>query len=238
MRTRACLTVLVLLCGNLLAADTFKANLTGNKLSLNGGETRLGAEQWATPDESWRTVAELMKSALPPADAAGKRAGLTLVVDLDDAAPWGGLKALLMAAAAAGLPKAQVNVPGKPGAHVMLDLPGADPGTGEVVELPLFEGPDGNVQTENGGKKMACSQALMAGLVKQLPKATIYATAVPKLQAVKVLGILRALRDDARAAAVAYLPVKQLTPKETSDRKEAQDAVNRAFEGGLGGLGK
>ncbi|MCW8131916.1 MAG: hypothetical protein KIS92_16340 [Planctomycetota bacterium] len=220
------------------AEDGLATSLTGDRLSINGGETKLGAAQWAAPEQSWRTVAELMKTALPPADANGKRAGLAFTVALDEKAPWGALKAVLMAAAASGIEKARVNVPGKPDAHVMLALPGADPAAGEVVDLPLTLSANGAVMTENGGQKVECTQALMKGLVKQLPKATVYVKPDLRMPAVRAVGILRALKDDAGASALAYLPVKQITAQEAAEREEAKSAVDRAFEGGLGGLGK
>lgn len=224
--------------GKSLAAEDFSASIHGDLLCLNKGETRLGAAQWAEPEKSWRTVGELMKSALPPADAAGMRPGLTLVVSIDEKAAWGALKALLMASSALGLSQARVNVPGKPDAHVMLDLPGADPALGETVDLPLAAGAQGSLMTENGGRKVECTAALLQGLVKQLPKATVRVQAPASLPALKVLGILRVLSRDAKAAAVAYLPVKEITPLEAAGRKEVQDAVERAFQGGLGSQGK
>lgn len=237
MRTSAIIfAALLSVCS--FATEGLKTSISGDKLTINGGETKLGAAQWATPENSWRTVGELMKTVLTPADAKGKRTGFAFSVDIDEKASWGALKAVLMAAAASGIDKARVNVPGKPDAHVMLDLPGADPAAAEHVDLPLSNGTGGNLNTENGGAKVPCTVALLQGLVKQLPKATIVVKAAPDLNANSVVGILRCLRDDAKAAAVSYLPVKAITPEEAANREEAKSAVDRAFEGGLGGLGK
>lgn len=237
MRTSAILLAILFSSGS-LAAEGLKTAISGDKLSINGSETKLGAAQWASPENSWRTVGELMKTVLPPADAKGKRAGINFSVDIDETASWGALKAVLMAAAASGIDQARVNVPGKPDAHVILDLPGADPAAGEHVDLPLTEVKSGELLTENAGKKVPCTVALLQGLVKQLPKSTVVVNAATACSANKVIGILRALRDDAKAAAIAYLPIKQITPEEATNREEAKSAVDRAFEGGLGGLGK
>lgn len=238
MTRQAALAFLALSAAFASGQDGVATVLNGDRLSINGGETKLGSAQWAAPEQSWRTVAELMKSALPPADANGKRAGFAFSVNLDEKASWGALKAVLMAAAASGIDQARVNVPGRPDAHIMISLPGADPGAGEVVDLPLSLGANGAVMTENGGQKVECTQGLMKGLVKQLPKATIFVKPDLRLPAVRAVGILRALKDDAGAAAIAYLPVKQITVQEAAGREEAKSAVDRAFEGGLGGLGK
>ncbi len=219
-----------------VAAENFPTSIQGEKLSLNGGETKLGAGHWAEPEKCWRTVGELMKSALPPADASGKRPGVVLVVNLEGRAPWGALKALLMASSALGLTEAKINF-GKPGNHVNLALPGADPGSGTVVPFPLVTGETGKAMTENGGRKIEVTAALVLGLVKQQPQATVGVQAAPDLGAERVVECLRLLAE-AKAAAVAFLPVKEITAQDAADRKLAKDAVERAFEGGLGGLGK
>jgi hypothetical protein len=207
---------------------TLPVAFRGDTLLINEQETRMGAAQWEAPEKNWGTVGELLKTALPPANAQGLRPDATIDVTLDEAVPWGGLKCVLMAASALGVPVARVQLPDK--RIVPLKLPGAE-AKGQVVDLPLFAG-KGMAQTENGGRKMNCSPGLLKGLVKQLPKATVQVKAGPKLPATQVVGVLKGL-GDAKAAAVAYLPVKEITPKEMADRKESKDAVDRAF-GGLG----
>lgn len=214
-----------------------KADFLGSTFRINGNATKLNDGNWAEPDKTWRTVGEMLKTAVPPANEDGQRPGVVLVSGVDDATPWGGLKSLLMASAGLGLQKARIAVPGKPNAEVALPLPGADPSQGEVVKFPLFAGPQG-VQTENGGKRLNVSHGLLQGLVKQMPKATVYVEAAPEMKAVAVLGVLRMLHQDVKPGAVAFLPVTDCTPEEAAKRKDAKEAVDRAFEGGLGGLGK
>jgi hypothetical protein len=235
------------------AAETvLKTAIKGNTLSVNGQPTRLGAAQWAEPEKSWRTVGELIKSAVPPPNDAGKRPNVVLSVDLDGQAPWGALKALCMAASGLGIPKARVALPSKPAKTVSVPLPGADPKEGQVVDFPpgadpkegqvvdfpLSAGPGGKVMTENGGRKLPCTLGVMKGLVKQLPRATVHVKAPTSLPAHRVAAILSNFHNEAKAGAVAFLPVKQITMEERADRKKAKDAVDRAFSGGaLGGLG-
>jgi hypothetical protein len=214
-----------------LAGESLPTAITGNTLSINRQDMKLGAAQWSDPEKNWRTVGELLKTALPPAGADGRRPGVTLAVTLDAQAPWGALKCLLMAASALGVPQAAVTMPGQ--STVPLELPGADPGQGETVALPLFAGA-GQPLTGNAGQRLACTPAVLRGLVKQLPKATVSVEAQPTMPAVQVAAVLRDLRE-AEAAAVAFLPVKQVSEKEVSDRQEAKNAVDDALRGGLGG---
>jgi hypothetical protein len=228
---------LLVACGLLLAgpaasAETLAAALTGNTLALNKQEMKLGAAQWAEPEKNWRTVGELLKTALPPADAAGQRSGVVLQVSLDAQAPWGALKCLLMASSALGVAQAVVTRPDQTTAT--LELPGADPKQGEVVPLPLFAGQGAQALTENGGQRLPCTAALLKGLVKQLPKATVSVEAHPGMPAAQVVGVLRDL-GEAKAAAVAFLPVTQATAKDETARQEAKTAVDDALRGGLGG---
>lgn len=213
------------------AAETIATDITGNTLSINKQEMKLGVAQWSDPEKNWRTVGELLKTALPPAGADGKRPGVTLAVTLDAQAPWGALKCLLMAVSALGVPQAAVTMPDK--SIIALELPGADPGQGETVALPLFAGA-GQPLTENAGQRLPCTPVVLKGLVKQLPKATVSVEAQPSVPAAQVAAVLRDLRA-AQAAAVAFLPVTQVSGKEVSDRQEAQNAVDDALRGGLGG---
>jgi hypothetical protein len=128
-------------------------------------------------------------------------------------------------------------MPGKGAKPVEIPLPGADPKTGQVVDFPLSMAGD-KVMTENGGRKLPCTPGVMKGLVKQLPKATIHVTPPNSLPAHRVARVLAVFHTQARAGAVAFLPVREITMKEAKERKEAKDAVDRAFGGGtLGGLG-
>ncbi len=206
----------------------------GDTLSFNGQPTRLGATHWSTPEKSWRTVGELMKTTVPPADAAGNRKNVVVAVDLDEKAPWGALKALVMASAGLGIPKARIQLPGAAKKTLSLSLPGADPSVGKVVDFPLLEGAKGELLTENGGRKMPCSDAVLQGLVKQQPEATIHVIAPTSLPAHGIAKLLVSL-EEAKAHAIAYLPVKEITKEEAVDRQKAKDAVDRAFGGALGG---
>lgn len=216
-------------------ADTLKTSIHGETLLVNGNEMKLGAAHWAEPERSWRTVGELIKSALPPADDNGKR-DATLAVELDSKASWGALKTLLIANANLGLSKAEVTLPTTPASTVALALPGAE-AKGDVVTLPLFPGDGDDVMTENNGTKMKCTSGVVAGLIKQLPKATIEVTAPLTMPAYKVARVLNLL-DQNKAAAVAYLPVKAPTEEDAKNRKEAKDAVDGALKGVMGNMGK
>lgn len=219
-------------------AQTLQTAIEGDTLKINNNATKLGAQNWAEPERSWRTVGELIKSAVPPPDENGKRPGVTLVCGIDEKAPWGALKALLMAGSGLGIEKARINVPGKPDAHIDLPLPGADPKAGAVVDFPVAA-KDGKVFTRNGNRELEITHKLLEGLVKQQPQATLHVVPESNITpALQVMGVLRMLHQDVKPAAVAYLPVKEVTAEEKADQQEAKDAVNRAFEGGLGGLGK
>lgn len=236
-RTLSLLAAICLIGFSAQAATTLKTAIKGNTLSINGQPTRLGAAQWGQPEKSWRTVGELIKSAVPPANADGKRPNVVLNVDLDERAPWGALKALTMAASGLGIPKALVKMLGKGAKPVDIPLPGADPKTGQVVDFPLSVAGD-KLMTANGGRKIPCTLGVMKGLVKQLPKATINVKPANSLPAHHVARVLSDLHTKAKAGAVAFLPVKEITMEEVKERKEAKDAVDRAFGGGaLGGLG-
>lgn len=227
---RFILCCVAMVAGHLLAAEgvSVPTAFRVQTLLINQQETRMGAAQWATPEKNWRTVGELLKTALPPADAKGVRSGVTLTVALaDEQTPWGGLKCLLMAASALGVEQATVELPDQK--VVALALPGGDPKAGNVVELPLFAG-QGVAQTENSGRKMNCTAELLKGLVGQLPNATVSVLAEPAIPALQVVGVLRELQA-ARAASIAYLPVKEITAREQSELKEAKDAVDRSFGG-------
>jgi hypothetical protein len=237
MKHKALGSILVLVIGFPAApvshgAEELKASFAGEKLSLNGNPLSLTAAHWAEPEKNWRTVGEMLRTALPPADSSGQRTGVTLSVELDRKASWGGLKTLLMAAGALGVPKAKVKTSGQAEAKaVELSLPGAQ-ATGEVVDLPLSAGAEDVAMTENAGKKMRCTDGVVAGLVKQLPKATVQVKAPVAMPACQVTEVLGAL-NRAKAAGVAYLPVTEMGAVDGASRKEAKDAVDRA----LGGLG-
>jgi hypothetical protein len=217
-------------CGVAFAAEgvSVPTAFRGNTLLINNQETKLGTAQWAAPEKNWQTTGELLKTALPPSDAKGGRPNVILKVALaDEQTPWGGLKCLLMAASALGVRQATVEWPDKQ--TVALSLPGGDPAAGEVVDLPLFAG-QSMAQTENGGQKMNCTAGLLKGLVGQLPGATVSLKAEPTIPAVQVVVVLRDLQQ-AKATSIAYLPVKEITARETAERKEAKDAVDRSFGG-------
>ncbi len=220
------------------AEQAVETSITGQTLSINKQATRLGAAQWAQPERSWRTVGELIKSAMPPANKQGQRPHVVLQVALDEKAPWGAAKALFMAASSLGISKAKVKLPKKDGKEgtLVLSLPGADPKKGQVVNFPLSAGEAGKVLTENGGRKVACTTGVMKGLVKQLPKATVNVTPDNKMSAAQAIKVLDALINEAKAAGVAYMPIVELSVKDTEDRKKTEDALDRAFGGGaLGG---
>lgn len=209
--------------------------LEGDVLSVNGQPTQLGAAQWREPERSWRTVGELIKTALPPADAQGSRPQTVLSVTLDDQASWGALKTLLMAAAGLGVPQASVQTSARK-EPVTVALPGADAGEGLIVPLPLKIAANGLFCVVNRGRELECTSDLLRGLVKQQPKAVIELGAEPSLPANKVVVVIHQLRD-LGAAGVAFLPVRKISAADVADQKEAKDAVERAFKGGLGGLG-
>jgi hypothetical protein len=227
--------IALLACVSLQAADTLKTAIHGDTLLVNNNEMKLGASHWAEPEKSWRTVGELIKSALPPADNNGKRDAI-VSVELDAKASWGALKTLLIASANLGVPKATVTQPTTPASTVLLNLPGA-PADGDVVTLPLFPGDGDDVLTENDGNKMKCTASVVAGLVKQLPKATVEVTAPVTLPAHKVVRVL-SLLDQSKAAAVAYLPIKAPSEEDAKNRKEAKEAVDNALKGVMGNMGK
>ena len=216
------------------AADTLSTAINGDTLSINGGDTKLGAAHWAKPEESWRTVGELAKSALPPGDKQGRR-DVTLVVAVDDKASWGALKTLLLAAANLGVPKAEIRI-AKASASpitIALDLPGAEE-KGDVVEFPLSAGTGEELLTENGGKKLPVNAALISGLLKQVPNAVIAVRASVSLPAGKVARVLDLLARN--KATFNFLPVREQTVKEAAEQKDAKDAVDRALEGTVKGL--
>lgn len=235
--------------------------LRGDTLMINGNATKLGAAQWVEPEKNWRTVGELFKSTLPPADAAGRRPGVVPEITLDASASWGALKTLLMAFSALGIEQIRVVLPEparrparptrpgqtgrtkrtkkveRPGQTVLLPLPGADPRHGTVVDLPLSADDAGRATTTNAGRRLRCTPALLRGLVRQQPRATVNVRASTRLPAYIVVKVLDGLRA-AGAAGTAFLPVRRIRKRETAERKKVKDAVNRAFDGGLGGLGK
>jgi hypothetical protein len=214
------------------AADTLKMSITGDTLSINGGEQKLGAAHWAKPEESWRTVGELTKTALPPADNAGRRPDVTLLVEIDAKASWGALKTVLIATANLGIEKAQITPKG--GTAAALTLPGAE-AKGDTVELPLSAGTGDDLMTENGGKKVVCNAATIAGLTKQLPKAVIVVKAGTDLPASKVVRVLGLLKQN--NANVSFLGLRAATSDEAASRQEAKDAVDKALQGAMGGMG-
>jgi hypothetical protein len=211
------------------------AAITGDSLSFNNQKTELGAPHWADPGKNWRTVGELMKTIVPPPTPDGQRPNVLLVVNVDEHARWGALKTLFMASSALGISRAQINH-GAPGNKTLVALHGAK-SKGDVVDFPLFPGTGSTLQTENGGRKMDVTPKLAAGLIKQLPKAVVSLKADPELSASGVVNVISIFIEN-NAAGVAFMPVEEITAKEAAERKEAKDSVDRAFEGGLGGLGK
>lgn len=214
------------------AADTLKMTIVGDTLSINGGEQKLGAAHWAKPEESWRTVGELSKTALPPADNAGRRPDVTLQVEIDGKASWGALKTVLIAAANLGIEKTQITQKG--GAAATLALPGAE-AKGDTVELPLSTGTGDELLTENGGKKIPCNAAAIASLIKQQPKAVIVVKAGTDLPANKVVRVLALLKQN--NANASFLGLRAATAEEAATRNEAKDAVDKALQGAMGGMG-
>ena len=160
----------------------------------------------------------------------------TLAVELDAKASWGALKTLLIAAANLGVPKAEITQPTTPASTVTLSLPGAE-AKDDVVTLPLLPGDGDDVMTENEGNKMKCTAGVVAGMIKQLPKATVEVTAPLTLPAHKVVRVLHFL-DQSKAAAVSYLPIKAPTEEDAKNRKQAKDAVDGALKGVMGNMGK
>ena len=210
--------------------------LVGDELRINSQKTELGAAHWANPSRNWRTVGELLKTVVPPPTPDGQRPNVTLVVNVDEKAKWGALKTLFMAASALGITKTQINH-GAPGNKTFLTLPGSKDKGGDLIDFPLFPGAGATLQTENGGKKMDVTPKLAAGLVKQLPKAVVNLKANTELSAAGVVNVIGNF-EEVKAAGIAFLPIEEITAKESAERKEAKDSVDRAFEGGLGGLGK
>jgi hypothetical protein len=236
MKTSQATFAALLLCASYASgSETLTTAIHGDTLLVNGNEMKLGAGHWAEPEKSWRTVGELVKSALPPADSNGKR-DATLSVELDSKASWGALKTLMIATANLGVPRASVTLPTNPKSTVKLSMPGAE-ASGDVATLPLLPGDGDDVLTENDGNKMKCTSALVAGMVKQLPKATIEVTAPLSLPAHKVVRVLNFLNEN-KAAAVSYLPFKAPTEEDAKNRKEAKDAVDGALRGVMGNMGK
>jgi hypothetical protein len=239
-----CFAAVLLLSGAAGAACasdkvTLPVSLSGDRMSLNKQDLPLGAAHWADPERNWRTVGELIKTALPPADADGTRPGVTLAVELDRQAPWGALKCLLMAASALGVRKSEMSIPVRPrGDVVALELPGADASAAQVVTVPLFTGGQTGVQTEVGTQRVPCTAKLFQDLVAQHPKATVNVQAPPSLPAFLVVAVLRDVQA-ARPAGMAFLPPNiKVRADEEASLKEAKDAVDRALQGGLGGMGK
>ncbi len=233
MKSHLTLLAVATVCCSVHAADTLKTAIAGDTLSINGNETKLGASHWAKPEESWRTVGELAKTALPPADKATGIRPVTLVVDLDDKASWGALKTLLLASANLGVPKAEIHV--SKDESITLDLPGEE-ARGEMVEFPLVAGDAGAILTENKGQKLPCSMPLISGMVQQVGAAIVVVKAPVALRAggvAHVLGILAQCN-----AHLSFLPVHAATAKEASEQKQAKDAVDKALEGTVRGLSK
>jgi hypothetical protein len=224
-------TILALVSAfSLHAADTLTTAINGDTLSINGGETKLGAGHWAKPEESWRTVGELAKTALPPGDKLGHR-DVMVVVTVDDKASWGALKTLLLATSNLGVPRAEIRLGKAPA--IALELPGAEE-KGDIVEFPLSAGAGEELMTENGGKKFPVTAGLIAGMLKQVPKGVVAVRAPLALPAGKVARVLDLLTK--AKATFAFLPVREQTGKEAAEQKEAKDAVDRALEGTIKGL--
>jgi hypothetical protein len=218
----------MVLCGARAAeVQETKVSIFGEKLSINGGETKLTAAHWKDPDNTCRTLGELLKTTLPPPDGSGKRNAI-LKVEVDEKASWGALKSALLAAAALGVPKAVVELTGRAGGAVNLDLPGADlKAGGQVVEFPLSA--DGlKPLTENAGRKMEVTVKLAEALVKQQPAAVIKVHAPVELPAYAVATALGNLAG-AKPAGVAFLPIRAETAQEKQDRKDAKDAVDKSL---------
>lgn len=227
------LLALATLCGALHAADTLKTSIAGDALSINGNDMKLGASHWAKPEESWRTVGELAKTALPPADKATGIRPVTLVVDLDEKASWGALKTLLLASANLGVPKAEIHI--SKDETVSLDLPGEE-AKGETVDFPLVAGDGGAILTENRGQKLPCSMPLISGMVQQVGAAVVVVKAPVALRAAGVAHVLGVLTQC--NAHISFLPVRAATNKEAAEQKQAKDAVDKALEGTVRGLSK
>ena len=233
MKRWGILTPLLAVCAfSAGAADSLKTTIIGETLAINGGDTKLNAAHWAKPQESWRTVGELAKSALPPAEADGRRPNVTLVVELDNKASWGALKTLLIASANLGIEKAQVTVKGT--SPMALVLPGANAGTDDVP-FALAEGPASTLVAESGGKKIPCDVTSLTAFVKQNPKAVLTVTAATSLPAGKVASVVTVLQQ--HHAAVNFLQLKAATAEDIAKRDEAKEAVDKALDGAIGGMG-
>jgi len=219
--------LLLVLTNAIRAEEHVPISIQGETLSINGGATKLGATHWAIPDESWRTVGELLKTALPPGNKEGVRP-VVLDLSVDRKAPWGAVEALFTAAYALGVPKVRVQFEKEPAWE--LALPGADATVGASVELPVYSGE--KILTENGGKKMELTAALLQSLVKQQPKATVSVKSSHAAQAWAALTAIRMLRE-AKAAGVAFMTVRKLTAEEIKDAQQGKDTIDRALNGGL-----
>jgi hypothetical protein len=227
LRLRAALPFLLFVL-SLHAEESVPVSILGDTLSINGGATKLGPQHWAAPEESWRTVGELLKTALPPGNKEGVRP-VVLALSIDDKAPWGAVEALFTAAYSLGVPKVRVSF-GKEKPWD-LALPGADASVGAAVELPILSGE--KLLTENGGQKLELTPALAQGLVKQQPKATVSVKAVHAARAWAALTAIRILRE-AKAAGVAFMTVRKLTAEEVKDAQQGKETIDRALNGGLG----
>ena len=117
---------------------------------------------------------------------------------------------------------------------IALTLPGAL-SKGDVVPLPLSASAGEDLNTENGGKKIPCSAATIASLVKQQPKAVILVTAGTELPAGKVARVVGLLQQN--HAAANFLQLKAASADDVAKRNEAKEAVDKALEGAIGGMG-
>jgi biopolymer transport protein ExbD len=213
-------------CWMLSAAEVLPTEIKGQTLSINGNATKFDQKNWNESERTWRTLGEMLKSALPGANEAGQRPPSVLKLTLDEQAPWGAAKSLLMATSALGVPKAEIVHAGQ---SFSLKLPGADPKEGQVVSFPIQA--DG--KTAKGGSTHEVNDKLVKGLVAQLPNATVNVTAEPTVPAHHVFSAIQTLQRNG-AKKVAFMPLVKATEHEKAQRQEASDAVDRAFGGALG----
>jgi hypothetical protein len=167
------------------------------------------------------------KALLPLFKNAAEKKWRVCSVEMDAGANWGALRTALMAAAASGLSQVRIHWPPDAQSDIALDLPGADSGNGEVVDLQLLDGEGAVVLTENEGQKFPVNAELVKGLLAQLPTATVAIHAPDKISAGKVATVLGLLADQ-RAAGVAFLPLKDLATHRVVETKKPKDGEERA----------
>lgn len=192
------------------AADAVTASLKDQTLVVFGKEFSVKSS-----DNGFKSLADELKKVLPSAK------GASLSLQVDSSAAWNDLRSVLAAAACCGIQRAEIRC--GDALSLELPLPGADAGKGEVVALPLLNGSGDEVLAENGGEKYPCDLELLQGLISQLPKAVIHVVPANGLSVSKVLGVLKRLQQ-ARPAAMAYLPVPEIAAQQSGTAQKAKES--------------